>query len=71
MKLADKCIVVTGAAGGIGAALARRFAQENPRLCFDRCLKGRVDKSRRACRGISKVVLQKLKVSLENPANLS
>jgi NAD(P)-dependent dehydrogenase (short-subunit alcohol dehydrogenase family) len=31
MKLADKCIVVTGAAGGIGAALARRFAAENPR----------------------------------------
>jgi NAD(P)-dependent dehydrogenase (short-subunit alcohol dehydrogenase family) len=31
MKLTDKCIVVTGAAGGIGAALARRFAAENPR----------------------------------------
>ena len=31
MKLADKCIVVTGAAGGIGAALARRFATEQPR----------------------------------------
>jgi NAD(P)-dependent dehydrogenase (short-subunit alcohol dehydrogenase family) len=31
MKLADKCIVVTGAAGGIGAALARRFATERPR----------------------------------------
>jgi NAD(P)-dependent dehydrogenase (short-subunit alcohol dehydrogenase family) len=31
MKLADKCIVVTGAAGGIGAAMARRFAAENPR----------------------------------------
>jgi NAD(P)-dependent dehydrogenase (short-subunit alcohol dehydrogenase family) len=31
VKLADKCIVVTGAASGIGAALARRFAAENPR----------------------------------------
>jgi len=31
MKLADTCIVVTGAAGGIGAALARRFATETPR----------------------------------------
>ena len=31
MKLTDKCIVVTGAAGGIGAALARRFAAESPR----------------------------------------
>jgi NAD(P)-dependent dehydrogenase (short-subunit alcohol dehydrogenase family) len=31
MKLADKCIVVTGAAGGIGAAMARRFAAEQPR----------------------------------------
>jgi len=31
MKLTDKCIVITGAAGGIGAALARRFAEENPR----------------------------------------
>jgi NAD(P)-dependent dehydrogenase (short-subunit alcohol dehydrogenase family) len=31
MKLTGKCIVVTGAAGGIGAALARRFAAENPR----------------------------------------
>jgi len=31
MKLTDKCIVITGAAGGIGAALARRFAAENPR----------------------------------------
>jgi NAD(P)-dependent dehydrogenase (short-subunit alcohol dehydrogenase family) len=31
MKLAGKCIVVTGAAGGIGAALARRFAAESPR----------------------------------------
>ena len=31
MKLADKCIVVTGAAGGIGAAMARRFAAESPR----------------------------------------
>jgi NAD(P)-dependent dehydrogenase (short-subunit alcohol dehydrogenase family) len=31
MKLADKCVVVTGAAGGIGAALARRFAAEGAR----------------------------------------
>jgi NAD(P)-dependent dehydrogenase (short-subunit alcohol dehydrogenase family) len=31
MKLAGKCVVVTGAAGGIGAALARRFAGEGAR----------------------------------------
>jgi NAD(P)-dependent dehydrogenase (short-subunit alcohol dehydrogenase family) len=31
MKLAGTCVVVTGAAGGIGAALARRFATERPR----------------------------------------
>jgi NAD(P)-dependent dehydrogenase (short-subunit alcohol dehydrogenase family) len=30
VKLAGRCIVVTGAAGGIGAALARRFAAEQP-----------------------------------------
>ncbi len=31
MKLQDKCVVVTGAASGIGAALARRFAAEGAR----------------------------------------
>jgi NAD(P)-dependent dehydrogenase (short-subunit alcohol dehydrogenase family) len=31
MKLKDKVIVVTGGANGIGAALCRRFAQEQPR----------------------------------------
>jgi NAD(P)-dependent dehydrogenase (short-subunit alcohol dehydrogenase family) len=31
MKLEGKCVVVTGAAGGIGAALARRFAAEGAR----------------------------------------
>jgi NAD(P)-dependent dehydrogenase (short-subunit alcohol dehydrogenase family) len=31
MKIDGACIVVTGAAGGIGAALARRFAQEGAR----------------------------------------
>ena len=31
MKLTGTCIVVTGAAGGIGAAMARRFATEQPR----------------------------------------
>ncbi len=30
MELRDKHIVITGAAGGIGRALARRFAQESP-----------------------------------------
>lgn len=37
MELADKVIVVTGAAGGIGAACARRFAAERPRIvvCAD------------------------------------
>ena len=31
MNLADRCIVVTGAASGIGRALALRFARERPR----------------------------------------
>jgi NAD(P)-dependent dehydrogenase (short-subunit alcohol dehydrogenase family) len=31
MNLRGKCVVVTGAAGGIGAALARRFAAEGAR----------------------------------------
>ena len=31
MELQDKNIVVTGAGGGIGAALVRRFAQDGPR----------------------------------------
>ena len=30
MKLRDKVIVITGGANGIGAAMARRFAQESP-----------------------------------------
>ncbi len=37
MELTDKIIVITGAAGGIGSACARRFAAEQPRLlvCAD------------------------------------
>jgi NAD(P)-dependent dehydrogenase (short-subunit alcohol dehydrogenase family) len=31
MELADRTIVITGAGSGIGAALARRFAQEGPK----------------------------------------
>jgi NAD(P)-dependent dehydrogenase (short-subunit alcohol dehydrogenase family) len=31
MKLDGKCVVITGGASGIGAALARRFAEENAR----------------------------------------
>lgn len=31
MRVEDKCVVVTGAASGIGAALARRFAAEGAR----------------------------------------
>ena len=31
MKLEGTCVVVTGAASGIGAALARRFAAEGAR----------------------------------------
>ena len=31
MKLEGTCVVVTGAAGGIGAALAHRFAAEGAR----------------------------------------
>ena len=38
MQLKDRIIVITGAAGGIGRAMARRFAAEEPRLivCADR-----------------------------------
>jgi NAD(P)-dependent dehydrogenase (short-subunit alcohol dehydrogenase family) len=32
MQLTDKIIVITGAASGIGAALARRFAAEGAKL---------------------------------------
>jgi NAD(P)-dependent dehydrogenase (short-subunit alcohol dehydrogenase family) len=31
MKLHERAVLITGAAGGIGAALARRFARERPR----------------------------------------
>ena len=31
MELKDKVVVITGGASGIGAALARRFAQEGPK----------------------------------------
>ena len=42
MKLADKTIVITGGAAGIGRAMALRFAQEKPRALFvaDRDLAG-------------------------------
>src|SRR5665213_75240 len=38
MLIKDRIVVVTGAASGIGRALARRFAQEGARLvvCSDR-----------------------------------
>ncbi|HCU51270.1 MAG TPA: dehydrogenase, partial [Micromonosporaceae bacterium] len=34
MRVAGKTIVITGAAGGIGAALARRFHTDGARLCL-------------------------------------
>ena len=38
MNLKDRIIVITGAASGIGRAMARRFAAEGPKLivCADR-----------------------------------
>ena len=42
MELANKVIVITGAAGGIGRAMANRFAQEVPDkiICVDLDLAG-------------------------------
>lgn len=42
MNLKDKIIVITGAASGIGAAMARRFAEEGAKhvVCADRDLDG-------------------------------
>jgi NAD(P)-dependent dehydrogenase (short-subunit alcohol dehydrogenase family) len=34
VRVAGKVVVITGAAGGIGSALARRFAAEGARLCL-------------------------------------
>ena len=33
MRLKDRCAVVTGAAGGIGAAIARTYAREGAKVC--------------------------------------
>jgi NAD(P)-dependent dehydrogenase (short-subunit alcohol dehydrogenase family) len=37
VELKGKIVVITGAAGGIGRAMARRFAKEGPRriICAD------------------------------------
>jgi 3alpha(or 20beta)-hydroxysteroid dehydrogenase len=35
-RLEGKVAIVTGAAGGIGAAVARRFVNEGARVLFDR-----------------------------------
>ncbi|MEL6875361.1 MAG: SDR family oxidoreductase [Pseudomonadota bacterium] len=42
MDLKDKVIVITGGASGIGAAMARRFSEEQPKhiVCADRDLAG-------------------------------
>ena len=34
-KFADKVVVVTGASKGIGAGIARRFAQEGASVCIN------------------------------------
>lgn len=54
MKLKDKILVVTGAASGIGRALAQRFAEESPRLivCADRDLAG-VEATAQAIGGVA------------------
>jgi NAD(P)-dependent dehydrogenase (short-subunit alcohol dehydrogenase family) len=41
MKVADKVVVVTGGAHGIGAALARRFASEGARAVVVSDIDGR------------------------------
>ena len=39
MELKTRIVVVTGAAGGIGSACARRFADEQPKLIVCRSKK--------------------------------
>ena len=48
MKVRDRCVVVTGAASGIGAALARRFHAEGARgvVVADRAGGGAASESR-------------------------
>lgn len=33
MKFSDKCVIITGAAGGMGSAFTRRFLSEGARVC--------------------------------------
>ena len=54
MELKDKIIVVTGAASGIGKAMAARFAAEGTKqvICADLNLKG-AEKTAREVKGIA------------------
>ncbi|MBC8084626.1 MAG: SDR family NAD(P)-dependent oxidoreductase [Hymenobacter sp.] len=55
MNFTDKVVVLTGAAGGIGSAIARRFLAEGAKVCAT---------------DISDKVLDKLKEELGAPAQL-